>query len=560
LNTGGYCQISPSGHFSSSRKYLEDTLILETTFTTEEGTARLLDFFPMRKGGELRPHTQILRIAEGLAGNIELEIVIAPRFDYGAVKPWVRENGKGSFVAIGGSDGLLISGNFSLKILNRHKITGTGSIAKGERLYLSLLWRKPESLDERSIPVPEISELDNRLQETEAWWRHWSSRGKIKGPYATESMVSARVLKGLTNAPTGAIAAAATSSLPESPGGKRNWDYRYTWVRDSAFSVRSLWELGYTKEADGFRRFIERSTAGSADELQILFGLGGERRFQEIEIPELEGYRRASPVRIGNAASRQVQLDVYGELLDLAWRWHDLGNSPDDDYWDFLVELINGAAANWEKPDSGIWEMRGSPRHFVHSKVMCWSALDRGIRLAEDLERKSPLDKWRHRRDEIKKLVEKKGYDRKRGVFTQSFESRQMDASLLLVPLTGFVDYNDERMVRTVDAIREDLSQDGLIRRYDTENDGLEGKEGVFLPCSFWLAECLARQGRIDEAHAVFQRVLATGNDLGLFSEEYDTSSEEMLGNFPQGLTHLSMIATAVSLSECEGQKRNKRD
>jgi GH15 family glucan-1,4-alpha-glucosidase len=558
--TGGYCRISPQPPFDTTRKYLENTLILETTFRSESGAIRLLDFFPMREGGEHEPYSQILRIAQGLEGRMELSVQIAPRFDYGAVKPWIQTKGDEGFVAIGGSDGLLISGDFSMSVSNRHDVAGKSAIEKGQRLYLSMLWRKPESLDETLEEAPQIAELERRLEETADWWRKWASQGKLDGPYAGCAMTSALVLKGLSNAPTGAIAAAATTSLPESPGGSRNWDYRFTWVRDSAFSVRSLRELGFGKEADGFRRFIERSAAGSAEELQILFGLGGERRIQEIEIPELEGYRGASPVRIGNAARKQVQLDVYGELLDLAWRWHGLGNSPDDDYWEFLVELINGAAVNWKKPDAGIWEMRGEPRHFVHSKVMCWSALDRGIKLARELRREGPLAKWGKARDEIRKAVEEKGYDRDRGVFIQSFGNSQMDAALLLLPLAEFIDYNDPRMIRTTDAVRRELSEDGLLRRYPADRDGMKGREGVFLACSFWLAECLVRQGRGADAHAVFQRALSTGNDLGLFSEEFDTSSGEMLGNFPQGLTHLSLIAAAVALAEVEPQKEDPAD
>jgi GH15 family glucan-1,4-alpha-glucosidase len=547
---GGFCRISPAGSFETSRTYLENSLILETTFTMDTGKFRLLDFFPMRTGGKYEPYRQIIRIAEGIEGTVDLELTIMPRFDYGAVKPWIRTGGNGSFIAMGGCDGLLITGDFSMKINNRHNVTGKNSIRKGQRLYLSMTWQKPENLDKDLPEVPGTSELDRRFEKTRKWWRTWSSQGKAAGNYGAEAMVSACVLKGLTNAPTGAIAAAATTSLPETPEGTRNWDYRFTWIRDSAFAVRSLRELGFEKEADGFRRFIERSTAGSAEELQILFGLGGERRIHEIEIVELEGYRGASPVRIGNGARKQVQLDVYGELLDLAWRWHGLGHSPDSDYWEFLIELINEAVKNWKNPDSGIWEIRGAPRHFVHSKVMCWSALDRGIKLAENLGRKCPLDKWQKEKDEIRRVVEDKGYDRKRGVFVQSFESRQMDAALLLLPLTEFIDYNDERMLRTTDAVSRELSQHGLIRRYSVDGDGLEGQEGVFLACSFWLAECLARQGRIDEATTVFQQVLATKNDLGLFSEELDTTTDEMLGNFPQGLTHLSLIAAAVALSE----------
>ncbi|MGA2224919.1 MAG: glycoside hydrolase family 15 protein, partial [Syntrophobacteraceae bacterium] len=310
--------------------------------------------------------------------------------------------------------------------------------------------------------------------------------------------------------------------------------------------------LGYLKEADGFRRFVQRSAAGSTDELQIFFGVGGERRLFEHEIPELDGYRGAGPVRIGNAAETQMQLDVYGELLNLAWQWHQLEHSPDDDYLDFIVELVNGARRLWRNPDRGIWEVRGEPRHFVHSKVMCWTALDRGIGLAEELGCKAPVSDWKKERGEIRRAIEGKGYDAGRGVFIQAFDHPQMDAALLLLPVSGFVSYTDERMVRTTDAIRQSLLEDGLVRRYPAGDDGLHGKEGTFLACTFWLAECLARQGRLGEADDVFKCALSTGNDLGLFSEQYSVDDNEMLGNFPQGLTHLSLITAALALAGTE--------
>ena len=549
---GGYCKIAPAPGFEVSRRYLENTLVLETSFQTESGQARLLDCFTMRRGGEHDPHRQILRIVEGVSGRVTLALELVPRFDYGAVKPWIRKIDKGQYIAIGGSDGLFISGDLSLEMKHRHDLTGTCTVEEGQRLRLSMLWRRPEDLDEGLVQAPEVNELDRRLEETIDWWHSWMSKGKIGGPYAKYVRHSATVLKGLTNAPTGAIAAAATTSLPEAPGGSRNWDYRFSWIRDSCFTVRSLAELGYIKEADGFRRFIERSAAGSAKQLQILYGIGGERRLPELEIDYLEGYRGAKPVRVGNAAREQVQLDVYGELLDLSWRWHSRGNSPDDDYWEFLVELVDQALHCWRQPDRGIWEIRGRPRHFVQSKVMCWAALDRGINLAEDLDREAPVAAWRQARDEVRRAVEEKGYHRQRGVFVQAFDHPVMDGSLLLLPTVEFIPYDDERLIRTVDLIRRELGEKGLIRRYPVGDDGLDGKEGVFLACSFWLVECLARQGRLEEAQKIFQRAVSAGNDLLLFSEEYDTEAGEMLGNFPQGLTHLSLITAAVALAEVQ--------
>ncbi len=550
--TGGYCSIAPAVGFEASRRYLEDSLILETRFSTEAGEARLLDFFPMREGGEHEPHHQIVRVVEGIRGRVPFRAEISPRFDYGAIKPWIRRI-HGHYTAVGGDAGFLISSDFPLTLSRRHDLLGAFEVGGAERARLSLMFRHPEDVEETLDAPPGAVEIDRRFEETMAWWRSWSKKGRnIGGPYAEPVRRAAIVLKGLSHAPTGAIAAAATTSLPEVPGGSRNWDYRFSWVRDSCFSARSLAELGYSAEAEGFRRFIERSTAGSAAELQILFGPGGERRLQEYEIAELAGYRGSTPVRVGNAARTQRQLDVYGELLELAWTWHRMGHSPDDDYWEFLEGLVDDAARLWAEPDRGIWEIRGAPRHFVQSKAMCWVALDRGIRIAESTGRRSPRDAWRQACGDIRRAVEKEGYDAKRGVFVQAFDTRDMDASLLLLPIFGFVRHDDERMVRTVAAVREDLEEDGLLRRYPPGKDGLEGTEGTFLACTFWLAECLARQGSLDEAHAVFRRGLSAGNDLWLFTEEFDPKSGTALGNFPQGLTHLSLIAAAVAIAEEE--------
>ncbi len=544
--------ICPSSAFKVSRRYLGDSLILETTFATESGRARLLDCFTMREGGMHHPHNQLLRIVEGIEGTVDIKVEIAPRFDYGSIQPWIRKTRNGSHTAIGGSDGLFISGDIALDTKERHNLESRFTIGQGQRKRLSFVWNQPENLDGTSVKAPSAEELDGRLQQTIDWWRDWTARYTFDGRWSDYVLRSAIVLKGLTNAPTGAIAAAATTSLPEAPKSSRNWDYRFSWIRDSSFTVRSLFELGYVKEADGFRRFIERCAAGSADQLQILFGVGGERRLHEFEIEGLEGYDGDGPVRAGNAAESQVQLDMYGELLDLAWQWHLHGRSPDDDYWNFLQSLVNRTATQWSQTDKGIWEMRGSPRHFVQSKVMCWAAMDRGIKLAKDLKRNAPLDTWSKTRDEIRRAVEENGYDSKKGIFIQAFDYPQIDAALLLLPLVGFVAYDDERMIRTTDAIRRELSDDGLIRRYPYGIDEMEGKEGAFLACSFWLAECLAGQGRLDEAREVFEAALATANDLLLFSEEFDVQTDRMLGNFPQGLTHLSLISAAVAMHQNE--------
>lgn len=552
VEKGGFCRIAPDGPFETARGYVEDSLVLETTFRTGSGKARLIDGFTMREGGERDPHQQILRVVEGLDGTTDFRLECAPRFEYGAVKPWIRAVGPGAYAAIGGSAGLLISGNFRFETPDRHRIGGTCRVAKGERAYLSILYRDPETLDEGGIEPPPVPELEHRLAETLEWWRAWASKRRYAGARAALASRSAAILKGLCNAPTGAIIAAATTSLPESPGGSRNWDYRYTWIRDSCFAARSLAEIGFEHEAEGFRRFVERSAAGSADEIRVFFGVGGERRLREATLDDLEGYGGAKPVRIGNAAERQVQLDVYGELLGLSWLWHSRGHSPDADYWEFLTETVTAAARSWSRPDRGIWEIRGKPRHFVFSKVMCWAALDYGIRLARELGREAPVDRWTEARDEVRRAVESSGYEASRGIFVQAFGSPVMDASLLLIPTVGFVDFRDERMVRTTDAVRAELEDGGLLRRYPEGSDGLPGREGAFLACSFWLVNCLARQGRLEEARAAFDRAAGTANDLGLFSEEYDVERKRMLGNFPQGLTHLSLIEALIALGEAE--------
>jgi GH15 family glucan-1,4-alpha-glucosidase len=553
---GGYCQIRPTADYTVTRRYLPETLVLETLFSKGGDTARLLDCITMRPGGAYARHRQILRILEGISGELTFDVRVAPVFDYGKLRPWIL-NKEDHFIAMGGSSGLLISGDLPLKMQDHHLIACRHSIRAGERAHLSLLWSPPELLDDGHIDLMPVAELDRRLQETIEWWQRWTGQTQIRGPCADEMRRSAIILRGLVYAPTGAIAAAATTSLPEAIGGGRNWDYRFSWIRDSFFTIRSLSNLGYVKEAERFRRFVQRTAAGDAEEIQVLFGLGGERRLLEHEL-DLEGYRCSKPVRIGNAAQQQRQLDVYGQLVELSWIEYSRGVKPSDDYWDFLVELISRAAVDWEKPDYGIWEIRSSPRHFVHSKVECWSALDHGIRLAAELGRNAPIEAWRKAQDEIRRAVLAHGYDRKRGVFIQAFDHPIMDAALLLLPTTEFVDYRDERMVRTTKAIREDLEEDGFLHRYPSGSDDFTDPEGVFCSCSFWLAECLARQGDRNESLKVFKRSLEMANDLGIFSEEYDPKTGLRLGNLPQGLTHLSLITAALAIHACTEEESDR--
>lgn len=554
-NRGGYCQLEAKRVVGEPmRNYIEGTLVLETRVETEAGEAVVTDCFTTREGGARDPHRQIIRIVEARRGVVDFSLALVPRFDYGEVKPWLRLEGVDVYSAIGGDDALVIATESPLERAGPHELSSEFTVRPGKRVRLSISFARPEELDRARPGRIDPQEIDRRLDYTVGWWQRWASRGTLVGAEAPGATRSATVLKGLQNAPTGAIAAAATTSLPESTGGSRNWDYRFSWIRDSVFSVYSLADLGFESEADGFRRFVERSSAGSVEELQVLYGIGGERRITEETLDSLEGYGGARPVRVGNGARGQLQLDAYGELMLLAWRWHERGNSPDDDMWRFLLEIADAAAERWTEPDSGIWEWRERPLHFVLSKVSCWSALEYGIRLAEDSLRQAPIRRWKGTRDEIRAAVEDKGYDSRRGVFKQAFDSSAIDAALLLLPMSGFIDIQDERMVRTVQAIRDELDADGLIRRYRND-DGLEGEEGAFLACSFWLVDCLARQGLTADARQTYDRALATANDLGLFAEEFDPRRGEMLGNFPQALTHLAHITAALTLAERREQQ-----
>jgi len=550
---GGFCAIAPAGEGAvhTTRGYVDGTLVLQTCFACDEGDVRVHDCFAILAGEEDGPRSQLLRSVEGVRGRVVLDVRIVPRFDYGELAPWIRDHGGGAFSATGGDDALLISGDMSLAA-RKHELRARLELRAGERRRLAIEHLDPVLVDERPSAPERAAELDGRLEQTIAWWRAWSRRARVPEAAARRGVLrSAVVLKALANPHTGAIAAAPTTSLPEVAGGDLNWDYRFSWVRDSTFAVDALAEAGFDDEADAFRRFVERSAAGSAEGVQVMFGLGGERRLPEATLERLAGYRGARPVRVGNSAAGQRQLGVYGLLLDLAWRWHVRGHRPDDDHWRFLADVADAAAERWSEPDRGIWEVRGDPRHFVHSKAMCWAALDRAVRLASDTGREAPA-RWAAERERIRAAIESDGYDPARNTFVQAFGEHRLDAALLLLPTIGFVAWDDERMVGTADAVRKELEEDGLLRRYRVGR--AEEREGAFLACSFWLAECLARQGRADDARQVFERAASCGNDLDLFSEEADPRTGELLGNFPQGLTHLAHISAALALSG-EGEK-----
>jgi GH15 family glucan-1,4-alpha-glucosidase len=423
-------------------------------------------------------------------------------------------------------------------------------VSEGGRERLTLTWHA--SFEE----TPPVEDADSALARTEAWWRSWSSRCAYDGPYLDAVLVSLMALKAMTSETTGAVIAAPTTSLPEDIGGVRNWDYRYCWLRDSVLALEALLVGGYTDEALGFRDFMERAGSGDPAKIQIMYGIGGERRLTEFELDELPGYEGSKPVRIGNAASEQFQLDVYGEVIGVAYRAVELIGGVNEQLWPRWRTIIEHVESIWREPDDGIWESRGPRRHYTYSKVMAWVVFDRGVRLVEQLGLDAPLERWKQVRDEIHREVCERGYDSERRTFTQYYGSKELDASVLNIPIVGFLPGTDERVTGTIDAISRELGRDGFVSRYSTSDtdDGLPGDEGQFLACSFWLVSALALNGRVGEARALFERLLALRNDLGLLAEEYDVSRQRQVGNFPQAFSHLTLIgaATAISAAEVE--------
>jgi GH15 family glucan-1,4-alpha-glucosidase len=546
---GGHCSLLLDGRRpeAGGAAYLEDTMVLETTLQGRRGSVRVVDFMAIGERNEADGRREIVRVVECSQGSAEVQLLLAPRFDYGAVTPWLRRSAEDTFTAVGGDDGLMIWSDGRLEGDDEQIVAGA-SLHEGERLRLLIRYVRPHLIEQEQLGE-DAERVDTRLRETVRWWRGWCKHLTGEGKQHPAAVRSALVLKALTYAPTGAIVAAPTTSLPETPGGERNWDYRYSWIRDSALAARSLAELGCEREAERFGRFIVRSAAGHVRDLQIMFGVGGERRIPE-QRADLAGYRGAQPVRLGNEAAGQLQLDVLGEMLNQAWRWHRRGRSPDDDEWRFFAELIDAAAERWQEPDRGIWEWREAPRHFVHSKAACWTALERGLTLAEECMRRAPTRRWREARQEIAEAIEARGYDAERGVFVQCFDEPELDAAALLLPVLGFVEFEDERMVRTAQAVHETLGERGFIRRYERE-DGLPGREGAFLACSFWLAECYARQGKLGLAREVFDCAVGAASPRGIFSEQIDPDSGTLLGNYPQALTHLSHVAATIAIARC---------
>jgi GH15 family glucan-1,4-alpha-glucosidase len=554
---GGFCSLVPVGAEPAGRAYVPDTAILESEHRAGDALGRTTDFFAvsdaLRAGeaGRAHPYHQLIRIAEGVAGTTEWEFVCQPCFEYGIVRPRVTLSGERLALLIGGPEGLAVASSVPLRA-GEGTVRATFRLRDGERAWFALTGYRPEDLRREAL---DDAEVDRRLARTREFWTDWVGQSSYQGPYRDLVIRSAITLKALTNAPTGAIVAAPTTSLPEDLGGVRNWDYRYCWLRDSAFTLYALQLLGFSSEAQAFIEWLTRSTAGRADDLQVLYGIGGERFLPEVQLDHLEGYRGSRPVRIGNAAARQFQLDVYGEVLDTAHLWRKAGGAIVPELWSFLRECVRCIRERWRDPDEVIWEVRGGPQHFVHSKAMCWVGIDRAIKIAEALGEGASLDEWGQLRDEIRGDVIENGFDREQGAFVQSYGSRGLDASAMLLPLVRFIRADDPKMRSTVAAIQERLTTGGLVHRYLAE-DGLPGDEGAFVICSFWLADNLALQGRHDEARLLFERVCSFANDVGLLSEEIDPRTGEQLGNFPQAFTHVALINGAFHI---DGTRRGSR-
>jgi GH15 family glucan-1,4-alpha-glucosidase len=542
----GQWRICPADpHPRITRAYRDGTLVLETVFTTATGEVALIDLMSIGVGGSGAEGSAVVRIVEGRRGRVDMHLGLTLRFGDGNTEPWVTRLPEGhGILAIAGPD--LVVLHAGVKVEGRGMSTQADfTVAEGETVTFTLAYGPSH------LPPPARFDPLTALHRTEAFWTQWNDRCSYKGPYAAEVRRSLVTLKALTYAPTGGIVAAPTTSLPEQLGGVRNWDYRFCWLRDATLTLLAFMDAGYFDEAQAWRGWLHRAVAGSPDQIQIMYGIAGERRLSEWSVPWLPGYQGAAPVRIGNAAHDQLQLDVFGEVMDALHQAREGGLAAPEEAWDVQLAMLVHLEDIWQLPDEGIWETRGGRRDFTFSKVMAWVAFDRGIRSAERFGLEAPLDRWREVRDTIHRTVCDRGFDKARGSFVQSFGSQELDASLLLIPHMGFLPADDPRVIGTVAAIERELLVDGFVRRYDTSvaKDGLPPGEGVFLPCSFWLAEIYAAQGRYEDAEALFRRLLALRNDLGLLSEEYDPASGRLVGNFPQAFSHLALVCTAMTLA-----------
>jgi GH15 family glucan-1,4-alpha-glucosidase len=557
----GHWSIRPSEAFTAQRRYLPGTLVVETTFTTASGTARLRDamaFAEGQRGHDLgfdAPH-EVLREVQGLTGEVAFVLDLAPRPEYGLVRPLIRleDGGARTF----GSGRIAVRSSAPLAVEDA-SMRAAFVVAAGERRGFSLRWAAPESRD-AAEPTP-ADAVGARLDDTVEAWRSWEAEHDIyDGPHKELVRLSSRVLKGLTYRPTGAVVAAPTTSLPETVGGERNWDYRFSWIRDSSLTIEALYIGACSDEAEEFISFMTSAAGGRADEgsLQIMYGIGGEHDLSERELPHLAGWRDSQPVRVGNGAWNQVQLDVYGELLNALHLYRERLGDLHMEIQAFVADLADTAARRWTERDSGIWEMRGDPRHHLSSKVLCWVALDRAVELAPQLGEHADVERWTAARDAIRLAIETEGWSEERQAFVQSFGSDELDAAQLLMPIYGFLPATDPRMRSTIEAIAADLTQDGLVLRYRADEglnaDGLTGEEGTFVICSFWLVSCLAMAGEIERAEALFDQLVGYANDLGLLGEEIDTADGEQLGNFPQAYSHIGLITAAWEIDKAKGR------
>jgi GH15 family glucan-1,4-alpha-glucosidase len=535
----GTWQMSPAGAPECTRRrYRGETMILETEWETATGAVRIIDFMPPR--GEA---PDVVRIVEGISGRVEMHTTLRVRFDYGSIVPWVRRV-HGVLRMIAGPDSICVHSPIKLlaKDMAHH---ATFTVAAGDRIPFVMTWKESH----RALPKP--VDAEQALRDTETVWTEWVAHCHYDGEWREAVIRSLATLKALTYAPTGGIVAAATTSLPEAIGGERNWDYRFCWLRDATMTLQALLYAGCTAEAKAWREWLLRAVAGDPDKMQIMYGISGERRLTEFALPWLSGYEGSTPVRIGNEASGQFQLDVYGELLDALHLDRVSGLSTHDNAWSLQRVVLDSLEGNWANQDQSLWEMRGDPRHFVHSKVMAWVGFDRAVLAVERFGLSGPVDKWKGLRDQIHEEVCREGYDAERGTFTQSYGSTTLDASTLLIPQVGFLPPSDPRVIGTVDTIARELTHDGFVLRYDTTaaGDGLRGTEGAFLACTLWLADDLHLIGRDAEARETFERVLDLRNDVGLLSEEWDPIGKRQLGNTPQAFSHVPLVNTARALS-----------
>jgi GH15 family glucan-1,4-alpha-glucosidase len=535
--------VAPAGEArATSRRYRPGTLILETDFEAAEGEVRVIDFMPRRAQNQPR----LMRIVEGLRGRVPMRMDMSIRPDYGSIKPWTELVPDGA-LATAGPDSFRLSTPLRLDTRNG-SVSADFVIVEGARERFTLSWQLSW---EESAPV---EDADSALARTEEWWREWSGRCRFEGAYRDQVLTSLIVLKAMTSETTGGLVAAPTTSLPEDIGGVRNWDYRYCWLRDSVLTLEALLAAGYTEEALAFRDFLLRVGTGDPAAGQIMYGIGGERRLTEFELPHLPGYEGSKPVRVGNAASDQFQLDIFGEVAGVVAVGAELLGRMEPHLWPRWRTIVEHVETVWREPDDGIWEARGPQRHYTYSKVMAWVVFDRAVRVAERFDLEAPLERWKRIRDEIHREVCEQGYDSERRTFTQYYGSKELDASVLNIPLVGFLPGDDERVTGTIDAVWRELGREGFVSRYSTAetDDGLPGDEGQFLACSFWLVSALALNGRVHEARTLFDRLLELRNDLGLLAEEYDVGRQRQVGNFPQAFSHLALIVAARDIAAAE--------